>query len=78
METFEKQYPNISAWVYDGQVQIGYSDYDNSFLQVTDAGGVVWESDQSYASLDEALAAMDAAIADWCAEQGIELVIPDE
>lgn len=74
MPSFEKQYPHISAWVQDGQVEIGYSDYDDVFLRVTDAGGVVWESSQSYQSLDEALAAMDAAIAAWCAEQGIELI----
>ena len=74
MAAFEKQYPNISAWVYDGQIEIGYSDYDDVFLRVTDAGGVVWESSQSYESLDEALATMDAAIAAWCAEHGIELI----
>jgi hypothetical protein len=74
MPSFEKQYPNISAWVQDGQVEIGYGDDDDVFLRVTDAGGVVWESSQTYASLDEALAAMDAAIATWCAEQGIELI----
>ena len=64
----------MSAWVQDGQVEIGYGDDDDVFLRVTDAGGVVWESSQVYASLDEALAAMDAAIAAWCAEQGIELI----
>ena len=73
MSSFEKQYPNISAWVHEGQVRIGYNDYDDVFLRVTDAGGVVWESTLSYQSLDEALAAMDAAIATWCAENGIEL-----
>jgi hypothetical protein len=74
MPSFEKQYPNISAWVHDGQVEIGYGDYDDVFLRVMDAGGVVWESSQTYKTLDEALAAMDAAIAAWCAEQGIELI----
>jgi hypothetical protein len=74
MPSFEKQYPNISAWVHDGQVEIGYGDYDDVFLRVMDAGGVVWESSQPYKTLDEALAAMDAAIAAWCAEQGIELI----
>ena len=74
MQSFEKQYPNISAWVQDGQVTIGYDDYDDAFLRVTDAGGVVWESHQTYESLDEALAEMDAAIAAWCAEHGIELI----
>jgi hypothetical protein len=78
MQSFEKQYPNISAWVHNGEIRIGYSDYDNVFLRVIDEGGVIWESSRSYDSLDEALAAMEVAIADWCSENGIELIIPGE
>ena len=74
MHSFEKRFPNISAWVQDGQVEIGYGEYDDVFLRVTDTGGVVWESNQTFKSLDEALSAMDTAIAAWCAEQGIELI----
>lgn len=39
MRSFEKQYPNISAWVHEGQVRIGYNDYDDVFLRVKDARG---------------------------------------
>ena len=74
MKSFEKQYPNISAWVVDGQIEIGYGEYDDVFLRVIDAGGVVWESNKEYKSLDEAFSAMDRAIANWCEEQGIELI----
>lgn len=74
MGKFEKQYPHIAAWVQDGQIEIGYSDYDDVFLRVIDEGGIVWESGKSYPSLDDALAEMDAAIAAWCAEIGLELI----
>ena len=71
--SFEKEYPNISAWVQDGQIEIGYREFDDTFLRVIDEGGVIWESDESYPSLDIALAAMDEAIADWYKKNGIEL-----
>jgi hypothetical protein len=66
VKSFEQQYPYIAAWVQDGLVEIGYSDYPGSFLRVLDEGGLVWESNQEYASLDEALTAMEGAIAEWC------------
>ena len=78
MQSFEQQYPNISAWVQDGEIRIGYNDYDNVFLRVIDPGGGVWESSQSYGSLNEALAAMEAGIAEWCRENGIELILSGE
>jgi hypothetical protein len=34
-------------------------------LRVLDIGGLVGESEKSYASIDEALAEADQAIADW-------------
>jgi hypothetical protein len=74
MPTFEEKYPHISAWILDGRISIGCDDYDPMFLRVIDPGGTVWESDRDYASLDEALADMEAGIAAWCAEQGIELI----
>ena len=43
------------------------------FLRVMDAGGVVWESNKTYSSLDDAFIEMNKAIATWCTENGIEL-----
>jgi hypothetical protein len=73
MQNFDEKYPHVSAWVQDGNIEIGHNDYDKVFLRVMDAGGVIWESDKSYPSLDDAFAEMDAAIADWCEENGVEL-----
>jgi hypothetical protein len=72
---FDKTYPHIAAWVRQGSIQIGYtySGYENTFLRVLDEGGIVWESSKRYDSLDAALADMEAGIAQWCSEQGIEL-----
>ncbi len=63
--TFGKQYPNIVAWVRDGWIEIGYTDYSSSFIRVLDEGGMVWEGGQKYPSLEAALAAADDAIAEW-------------
>ena len=72
MKSFDEKYPYIAAWVQDGLIEIGYNDYDDVFLRVIDAGGVVWESNKTYASLDDAFTEMNAAIKTWCAENGIE------
>ncbi len=64
-ETFEERYPNIAGWVRDGWIEIGRDDYSGSFIRVLDAGGMVWEGDERYASADEALAEADKAIAAW-------------
>lgn len=73
MKSFDEKYPYIVAWVRDGIIKIGYDDYDDMFLRVMDAGGVVWESNKTYTSLDDAFIEMNKAIATWCTENGIEL-----
>lgn len=73
MKSFDEKYPYIAAWVQDGSIEIGHNDYDGVFLRVMDEGGVVWESDKTYSILDDAFVEMNTAIANWCAENGIEL-----
>ena len=73
MKSFEEKYPNISAWVLDGQIEIGYGEYDDVFIRAIDAGGVAWESDAKFSSMDEALSALDQGMADWCEEIGVDL-----
>lgn len=73
MKSFEELYPNISAWVYNGEIRIGCDECDPAFLRVNDVGGTIWESKKVYASLDEAFAAIEAGIAQWCQENGIKL-----
>ena len=73
MKSFEEKYPYISAWVLDGQIEIGYGEYDDVFIRVIDPGGVAWESNAKFSSMDEAFSALDKGIADWCDEMGVDL-----
>ena len=73
MKSFESKYPYISAWVIDGRIEIGYDDCDNVFIRAIDTGGVAFESNAKFSSMDEALAALDKGIADYCKQWGIDL-----
>jgi hypothetical protein len=68
--SFTECYPNIAAWVQDGWIEIGRDDYSRSFVRALDIGGMVWEGADEYASLEEALRALDAGIAAWLEEMG--------
>lgn len=68
--SFEERYPNIAAWVRDGWIEIGRDGHSRSFVQVLDIGGMVWEGEVEYESVDEALAAAEAGIAAWLKENG--------
>jgi len=63
---FEKTYPNISSWVrFSGWIEIGQYDHLCSFVRALDDGGMVWEGDDDYETLDKALQALDDGIAEW-------------
>ena len=64
--SFENHYPNITRWVNEqGWIEIGPDEFSTSFVKALDEGGLVWEGNDQYASLDDALRALDAAIAEW-------------
>ena len=64
------RYPTLAAWVQDGWVEIGSTDYTRSFVRALDEGGMVWEGATRYSSLDAALSALDAGIAAWIKKNG--------
>ena len=73
----EEKYPFIASWVADGQIQIGqagswYSDEPQA--AVIDAGGLVWETQEPFDSLDDLFDQMEKAICDWSRQHGIELI----
>jgi hypothetical protein len=71
--TFERLYPHITRWVQaHGYIEIGYDDYSRSFLRALDFGGMIWEGLEPYATLDEALLALEYALAEWMRAQGFE------
>jgi len=67
-DPFTALYPNIAAWVQDGWVEIGQTDWSRSFVRAMDIGGMVWEGEESYPNPHEAPRALDAGIAEWLAE----------
>ena len=73
-DAFSEIYPNISAWVQSGGlVELG-KDYNvQSVIRALDEGGMIWEGETKYSTMDAAFEALDAGIAAFLQEQGIEL-----
>ncbi len=67
-DSFEARYPNIASWVQDGWIEVGRDEGGQSFVRALDRGGLAWEGEGPYGSIDEALAALDAGIAEWLEE----------
>jgi len=67
----DERFPNIAAWVHSyGWVEIGQDDYSRSFLRALNIGGMIWEGKAEYASLDDALRALDKALGQRMEENG--------
>jgi len=49
-------------------IEIGQDDYSRSFVRALDIGGMVWEGRETYATLDDALQALDTALGAWMKE----------
>jgi len=65
----DEAFPHLTEWVTTyGWVEIGYDDYNRSFIRALDSGGMVWEGRMVYATLDSALQALDDALAAWMKE----------
>ncbi len=68
---FEQLYPNISEWVSSyGWIEIGDDGQSSSLVRALDEGGMVWESDDDDATLDEVLNALDAFLAEQMSQYG--------
>jgi hypothetical protein len=67
--SFERFYPNITRWVNGyGWIEIGQNDYSSSFIRVLDEGGLVWEGEDSYETMNDAMKALESGIAEWMKE----------
>ena len=57
--SFEQQYPHINRFVEErGWIEIGDSEYINSFVRAYDLGGTVYEGKSSYPTMELALHAL--------------------
>jgi hypothetical protein len=71
--TFKRLYPHIARWVQAyGWIELGSDDSSRSFVRALDIGGMVWEGQERYPTLDEALQALESALAEWMRAQGFE------
>jgi hypothetical protein len=70
---FERTYPHTARWVTThGWIEIGQDDWSRSFARALDVGGLVWEGDSRYQSIDDALQALEAGLAEWMQQQSID------
>jgi hypothetical protein len=69
LDAFAHRYPNINRFVSErGWIEIGSDEYSMSFIRALDPGGLVWEGEQFYDSLDNALADLERGLAQWLKE----------
>jgi hypothetical protein len=67
--TVEQTYPAIARWVASyGWIELGH-DGSRSVVRALDVGGMIWEGEPTYPTLDDALRALEAALAQWLREQ---------
>ena len=69
-QSLDTTYPTIARWVQEyGWIEMGNDDMSRSFVRVLDEGGLVWEGQEDYATLDDALRNLEAGLAAWMREQ---------
>ena len=69
-DSVERAYPHLARWVTThGWIELGQDEESRSFVRALDVGGVVWEGDETYATVDDALRAAELALAKWMREQ---------
>jgi hypothetical protein len=66
----EQAYPHLTRWVMAyGWIEVGQDPMGRSFAKALDEGGMIWEGEIAYPTLDAALRALDAGIARWMREE---------
>jgi hypothetical protein len=71
-KTFTSLYPNIAWWTQSGRgwIELGWDEYSSSMIRVLDIGGLLWEGDDEYDSVGEAMTEADNFIEQWRIENG--------
>ena len=69
-QSIDATYPTVARWVMEyGWIEIGQDEMSRSFVRALDEGGLVWEGQEDYATLDDALQDLEAGLAAWMQEQ---------
>jgi hypothetical protein len=63
---FVETYPHLTEWItIHGWIELGQTDWTRSFIRLVDAGGMVWEGEERYPSIEDALLAAEQAVITW-------------
>lgn len=71
MAVFTQAYPTITRWIEEqGWIEIGSDEYSSSLVRALDPGGMVWESESSLNSIDDALKELEKELKEWFKKNG--------
>lgn len=71
-QSIDATYPTIVRWVMGfGWIEIGQDDMSQSFVRALDEGGLVWEGQEAYATIEDALRDLEAGLVAWMREQDL-------
>jgi len=60
------KYSYLADWLDGrGYIELGSNEYSRSFIRILDEGGMIWEGEEEYESLEAALAEAEAEIVKW-------------
>lgn len=69
-DSFEATYPTVTAWVAtQGWIEIGQDHYSRSMVRALDEGGMVWEGNTTYDTLDALFADLEMHLKEWIAKE---------
>jgi hypothetical protein len=69
LNAFEKLYPKTAEWVESyGWIEMGYDDFNQSFVRALNIGGMIWEGQYQYASVEDAMQDLEVGISTWMEE----------
>ncbi len=72
--SFESLYPSTAKFVNSfGWIEMGYDEDSplTSFIRAINMGGMVWEGEDDYPTLDLAFADLERGLSEWMEAEGL-------
>ena len=70
-ESAAERYPHVARWCnQEGWIEVGYEWQDKLFARALYDGGLAWGGEGPYATIDDALRALDDGIREFMEENG--------